>query len=367
MTIERAIVVAAPLDESRRLLVGDLRSAEARAEGAEPGDRLDVVRYETMSSQLEAWAFGQIGRPNAVAIELDTVPAPGPALLTGDDLPDWVPSAARGAAGEVLRQGGALVVVTLPLERGDAPPADKPVKSPPAAKPWKSVSNARGTKAVEERFEDQLARATTAGGPPEPITPNGIQNKILTETLRCFVNAPNRLARVDVPVVWRDGSRAANPFPLRCLRLRERAVARPELELSFALLSIRHAELDAIVDGAWLRNAQISQPRTQAETDDLVFDISCEQLVALTRAGKRSVALRMYQTGLEPAIVGFYRAVTTHLLAHPGSLTVTPMYFQQRRREPHRPHAQKEHPQPTAASVVEDRNNYSDGAAWTSR
>ena len=367
MTIERTIGVAAPLDDERRLLVTDVRSAAARAEGAEPGDRLDVVRYETLSSQLESWAFEQVGRPHAITIEFDTVPEAGPVLLTGDDLPDWVPPAASDAARRILGSGGVLVVVTLPLELGDAPPITVAVKAPPPAKPWQSVSNARGPKAVEERFKDQLTRATTADGPPEPITPNGIQNRILTDTLRSFVDAPKGLARVDVPVIWRDGSRAANPFPLRCLRLREKASGTPDLELSFALLSIRHAELDAIVDGAWLRNAQISQPRTQAETDDLVFDISCEQLTALTQAGKRTVGLRLYQTGLEPAIVGFYRAVTTHLLAHPGSLTVIPMYFQQRRPERPRPNGRSGRPQPQGSPTVEEDSDYSEGESWTSR
>src|SRR5690606_17292310 len=118
---------------------------------------------------------------------------------------------------------------------------------------------------------------------------------------------------------------------------------------------------------AWLRNAQISQPRTQAQTDDLVYAISCEQLMALTQAGKRSVALRMYQTGLEPAIVGFYRAVTTHLLAHPGSVAVTPMYFQQRRREPEGPHGRRGRPRTRGEPTAQDSNHYTDGAMWTTR
>jgi hypothetical protein len=363
MTIERSIGVAVPLDEARRLLVSDIGSAAARAAGAEAGDRLDVIRYEMLSSQLEAWAFERVGRQGTITFEVENMPSAGPAPVTGDDLPDWVPASASRAARAVLTQGGVLVVVTLPLEPGDTPPITEPVTAPPAAKPWKSPSNARGPKAVEERFKDQLKRATTGGGPPEAITPNGIQNRILTDTLRSFVDAPKRLARVDAPVVWRDGSRAANPFPLRCARLRETAGGTAELELSFALLSIRHAELDAIVDGAWLRNAQISQPRTQAETDDLVFDISCEQLAALTESGQRSVALRIYQTGLEPAIVGFYRAVTMHLLSHPGSLAVTPMYFHQRRREPQR--ARTPNGRPHEAPVVEDSTHYSEGAPWT--
>lgn len=366
MTIERAIAIAVPLDEERRLLVSDIRSAESRAEGAEAGDRLDIVRYETLSSQFEAWAFSQIGFGDAVVIELDAVPEPWPALVTDDEVPDWVPTASSGPARSVLVDGGVLVVVTLPLEHGEAPPTATAVKAPPAAKPWKSVRNLRGSKAVEERFEDQLKRATSGDGAPEPISPSGIQNRILTDALRSYVDAPKGSRRVDVPVVYRDGSRAANAFPLRSVRLLGQPARAPELELSFALLSIRHVELDAIVDGAWLRNVQISQPRTAAETDNLVYDISREQFGALTRAGTRAVQLRMYQTGLETAIVGFYRAVTAHLLEHPGSLTVIPMYFQQRRREPPRRQRRNGRPPQQIAAVVDD-TSYNEGRPWTTR
>jgi hypothetical protein len=93
------------------------------------------------------------------------------------------------------------------------------------------------------------------------------------------------------------------------------------------LLSIRHTEMDAVVDGAFLRNAEVSQVRLAAETDDLVYDISAKQLNALTNDGRERVHLRIYQTGLETAIIGFYRAVAMHLIAHPKSLLVTPMFF----------------------------------------
>jgi hypothetical protein len=78
---------------------------------------------------------------------------------------------------------------------------------------------------------------------------------------------------------------------------------------------------------------QISQPRSAAETDDLVFDISCKQLNALTKSGTRSVKLLMYQTGLDTAVVGFYRAVTHYLLRpHAARLAVIPKYFEEAKK-----------------------------------
>jgi hypothetical protein len=95
--------------------------------------------------------------------------------------------------------------------------------------------------------------------------------------------------------------------------------------LRFSLLSIRHTEMDVEVDGAWLRNTDISRLRPAAESDELVFALSIEQLATLTR--EEPVTIFMYQTGLETAIVGFYRALTEHLLEQPKSVAVVPMYF----------------------------------------
>ena len=91
MTIERVIAVAAPVDDKRRQLIADIRSAAGRAECAEPGDRLDVVRHEALSSQLETWAFAQRGKPGVTVLDLDSGLRPDPVLIDTTPLPDWVP------------------------------------------------------------------------------------------------------------------------------------------------------------------------------------------------------------------------------------------------------------------------------------
>ena len=88
---------------------------------------------------------------------------------------------------------------------------------------------------------------------------------------------------------------------------------------------MRHPEMDADVDAAWLRNREISQVRPAAETDSIVFEHTAVQLLELAKLGPRIVWL--YQTGLEPAIVGFYRALVEHLRDHPGTVAVAPCYF----------------------------------------
>lgn len=332
MTTERTLAIAVPIDSERRGLIADIGSAASRAEGAEPGFRDDVIRFEALCAQLDAWAILQREQSDVVTFPVDSPPSPSVSLITNADVPEWVPGDQRDAVRQILTDGGALLLVTIPLERGDQP-AVALKAPPPPSRAWRSKNDSRGTRAVKERFEDQLKDAVNSRTiEVEPFSPSGVSNRVLTETLREFVNATNGSRRVDVAVDYRDGSRAQNKFPLRCVRLGSHPTAKSELTLAFSLLSIRHAELDPIVDGAWLRNLQISQPRSQAETDDLVYETSRSQLLTLTEGGQRAVELAMYQTGLEPAIVGLYRAVTNHLIDFPGSLTVVPKFFQEPQR-----------------------------------
>ena len=90
-------------------------------------------------------------------------------------------------------------------------------------------------------------------------------------------------------------------------------------------MSIRHVDMDAIVDGAWFRNSKLSRPRPAGLTDQLAFDTSLRQLYELSPT--TPVVIHMYQTGLEPAVVGFYRALVVYLMAHPGTLAVVPHYY----------------------------------------
>ena len=329
MTREQVIVVALPCDEDRRLLVADIASARARAKKAVAGDRGDVARFEALSAQLEQWAYAQQDDARAVSVGISaTMDAPG--LLTAaasDDL-SFIPPSWRERFQAVLDAEGIVVTVRAPLVSGDASAATKPKARPvpEPIEPWKSKTGARGARAVQERFEAQIEECLSGGS--GSISPSDIQNTILTKTLRHYVG--QRGQRRDVPVEYRDGSRSRHPFPLRSLKLADKVPSGFD-ELLLALLSIRHTEMDAVVDGAFLRNAEISQPRPAADTDDLVYEISREQLLGLTGDGSRSIHLRIYQTGLETAIIGFYRAVVVHLLDHPGTLAVTPMFFQNAR------------------------------------
>jgi hypothetical protein len=98
MTTEHRLTVYLPVETvDLQQLVSDMRDAAARAELAVPGDRLDVVRYEVLASQLEAeaqklYALGtaetkppQDFSPEdegVIAVELCLPFKPGPTLMS---------------------------------------------------------------------------------------------------------------------------------------------------------------------------------------------------------------------------------------------------------------------------------------------
>lgn len=349
MSAEQAMIVGLPDTPANRGLIADINSAAARSRKAEPGDRLDIARFEALATRLEQLAVNERGAPRTPV----AVPAgPAEALLFGANQRDWSPSLpaeVRAAAANSVAAGRLPVLVVLPLAEGSRADGGDPVTAAGPAARWDS-DGLRGREAVEARFRAQLAAAVGgAGGDRVAVSPSGIQNAVVTEALREFVASEPGSARVDASVEYRDGSRSAHPFPLRALPLRGQLPA-ASLELRFALLSIRHTEMDAVVDGAWLRNAEVSWPREAGQTDDFVYDITRVQLAELCR-GESHVRLSVYQTGLETAVVGFYKALTDHLLRSPRSVSVQPMYYEapaqprngkrdkHQDRSPHRPAA----------------------------
>jgi hypothetical protein len=130
-----------------------------------------------------------------------------------------------------------------------------------------------------------------------------------------------------VRVIYADGSEA-KPFPLRILPMNSAPPSPNLVEISVALMSMRHLELDPVVDWAWYRNKEVSQTRPLAESDDFCFQYSLRQLAELRAAYPgQAVLLNMFHTGFEPAALGFYRAVATILMRQRGWLRVVPHYF----------------------------------------
>lgn len=367
MSAEQALIVGLPDTAANRSLIADINSAATRSRKAEPGDRLDIARFEALATRLEQLAVNDVQAPRtAVAVPGGAAEA----LLFGADQRDWSPSLpadVRAAASAIVATGLLPVLVVLPLTEGRPVSSGDPVSAAAPAARWDS-DGVRGRKAVEARFRAQLAEATRAAGRGRvPISPSGIQNSVVTETLREFAGQVPGSVRADVPVEYRDGSRSAHVFPLRSLPLKAQ-LPPASLELRFALLSIRHTEMDAVVDGAWLRNAEVSRPRPAGQTDDLVYDTTRAQLAELCR-GESHVRLYLYQTGLETAVVGFYKAVTDHLLRFPRSVSVQPMYYEAARGpQPAKRNAGKRdnhQDRPSREPVVGQGTLFRKGTPWT--
>lgn len=170
-----------------------------------------------------------------------------------------------------------------------------------------------------------------------PINFSNFRHREITEALRDRVFGPHEANHLRV--VFADGSEAA-PFPLSALRLSPVAV-QDEPTLTAVLISGRHPELDRQSDMAVLRNAEIAASQTMAEQEALSMSKASNILhsPALTQGG----VLHVYHTGLEPVVLGFYRAVVNVLreqAGQPPSLVVVPIYHKPARVRVPRPSAE---------------------------
>jgi hypothetical protein len=326
---ETARFVYLSADEWAKLaLLAELADdARRRQEKAAFGDRREAIRFAGLCTEIEraAWRCVQTGAPMVITAP-DSEPAAGmPWITSPQDLRQRGGSSTAPLKRLLERGGGAVVEVRDAFGRGPAlaPLASQPEwEPPPPAEVWRGPSGARGRAADEARWLAQLHAAATDGS--APIVPSGIGNRVITEGLRQFAARSRDCQDRPARVVYRDGSEA-DPFPLSAVNLVEHEGMSGVRRLRLALISMRHPEMDADVDGCWFRNRDVSQSRPSADTDRFATKSSREQLTCLAAEGP--MVIEMYQTGLEPAVVGFYRALATHLKRSPGSVVVVPRYF----------------------------------------
>lgn len=181
---------------------------------------------------------------------------------------------------------------------------------------------------ISNLLRKQIVEALRSG---EPVTfGNQAQHDVIAEVLREFVFVPpDKVNRREIRIAYADGSEA-EPFPILCLPRPPTDAASGGDPLRVALLSMRHTELDSQVDYYWLRNQEVSRTRTLAETDAYCFTETLSQLDEALTLG--DLAIDMYQTGFEPAIIGLYRGVVHALLRlaernHGPKLVLTPRFY----------------------------------------
>lgn len=213
-----------------------------------------------------------------------------------------VPTAAPGVRGP----GAGVVESTGSEPEGGGPaPVDfdaETVPDKPNRKAMVKRLHAEVEAAVEQYAKDGRGGKVNASNQPHEVT---------TDVFGEWVRAPGSAARVRI--MYADASEAA-PFPLRCLAGRERPAGEPQV-IKAALMSMRHLDIDRVVDLAWYRNREVSQTRSLAESDEFCFRYSIAQLRELAKLSKMGMPVRLevFHTGFEPASVGLYRAVAAVL------------------------------------------------------
>jgi len=183
-------------------------------------------------------------------------------------------------------------------------------------------------KSLIENLKEKMEQALKTGA---PVNFSNQPHSVITEALNYFVYKENGW---DVPatlrVIYMDGTEA-EPFPVRCLIRQERENLKDGLPLKAALVSMRHLKMDDVVDFAWFRNRRVSTPAAPfAENVAYCTATTRELLQGLTDGD--ALILHIYQTGLETAVVGFYRGLVQFLCERQANgklstIQVVPFYF----------------------------------------
>ena len=162
---------------------------------------------------------------------------------------------------------------------------------------------------------------------PTSVNFSDLPHNTITETLHEFVYGSG--TPMYLPVTYDDGSKAS-PFPIHCLKLPkiDQPVVLPGPVLNVGQMSGRHQEMDEKINIYFFRNQEISTGKTAGEIDEIAYQKAKEIFARLRKEGIFRIAY--YQTGFQPAVVGFYRALTETLLKKGKSaptLEVIPYYF----------------------------------------
>jgi hypothetical protein len=134
---------------------------------------------------------------------------------------------------------------------------------------------------------------------------------------------------INIRFAYDDGS-IGEKFPLFCLAPKRAPEGLPIIKA--ALISNRHFELDPEIDICIIRNSEISrrEEASFAEQEQLSYNITDRFLRDYLKKSN-GLELHLYHTGLEPAVIGTYRAILEILresdLKFRGKLIVIPKMF----------------------------------------
>ena len=189
------------------------------------------------------------------------------------------------------------------------------------------------------REQMEYAVQAVCAGRAGTVDVSNQSHNTIAETLHEFVYAEydQGASPLKIDIVYSDRSHSKD-FPLHCLPPRGTPPLRslqnvPTLRVS--LISMRHLEMDVLVDMAWLLNRDVAEVLRNGEAGKKLATVelfsyqeTLRQLRALLSSG--SLKIHLFQTGFQPVIVGFYRALIEVLREHTTQeplLEVTLYYF----------------------------------------
>lgn len=132
---------------------------------------------------------------------------------------------------------------------------------------------------------------------------------------------------VYIRIAFRDGSEGA-PFPLFCLPPIKEPRGLPVIRA--ALMSGRHFDLDSEVDICLLRNSELKgqEDVTIAKQEEIAYNRVTDFIYSCLEK-MDGIELHIYHTGLEPTVVGTYRAIVEVLRTekYRGKFMVIPRFY----------------------------------------
>jgi hypothetical protein len=167
-----------------------------------------------------------------------------------------------------------------------------------------------------------------------------VPHPIITQVLHSFSYRQLQDASfpISINIIYADGSQP-RPFPLFRLKKRNNEYLiefRKLIPLKIGMLSCRHRKLDSIIDSYWIRNIEMRMAgSTSAEKDEFVYQTTKEKLAQILEQN-HPVRINFYQTGFQPVVVGFYRAVVEFLMETQGGppyLEVIPQLYNENTNE----------------------------------
>lgn len=179
---------------------------------------------------------------------------------------------------------------------------------------------------LEERIQSLVKEMQEGIQRNRPVDLSTPPHREITEALHRLVYDQGDPTKIRV--IYNDGTKG-EPFPVRELwRPDSGFVWKPGRVLNIGTLTFRHVDYDSHVDIYLIRDRETrtwTNARVEMEAYKRMTEILSDPLLAVESY------IAIYQTGLEPLVVGMYRALVNHLKYRRENdlpqLCVRPVFF----------------------------------------